>query len=157
MFTVEKHTALTDIDAIIFTHDHPDHYHLDSLVILLQNNPQTKVFCNTSTSILLTTSNIEHTTIHDGETVDFYGILISGHGTQHAIIHSSFPILENTGYMIDEKLFYPGDAFVNPGKPVDVLALPVAGPWVKISESVDYALALKPRIAFPVHDFFRFG
>lgn len=65
--------------------------------------------------------------------------------------------MENTGYFIDEKLFYPGDAFTDPGRPIDVLALPVAGPWVKISESVDYALALKPRTVFPVHDFYRFG
>ena len=35
---------------------------------------------------------------------------------------------------------------------MDVLALPVAGPWMKISEAVDYALAVKPRLAFPVHD-----
>lgn len=156
MFTIDKHTSLLEIDAIIFTHDHPDHYHLDSLKILLEKNPSAIVYTNTSTGKLLADIGIQHTVIHDGETIDFQGIPISGHGTQHAIIHSSLPILENTGYFIDEKLFYPGDAFIDPKNPIDILALPVAGPWVKISESVDYALSLKPRVVFPVHDFFRF-
>jgi L-ascorbate metabolism protein UlaG (beta-lactamase superfamily) len=60
--------------------------------------------------------------------------------------------VENTGYCIENTLFYPGDAFTNPGKPVDILALPVAGPWMKISEAIEYALEIAPRIAFPVHD-----
>jgi len=53
------------------------------------------------------------------------------------------------------KLFYPGDSFTDLGKSVDVLALPIAGPWLKISESIDYALKLKPKIVFPVHDAIR--
>lgn len=46
----------------------------------------------------------------------------------------------------------PGDAFKVPGKPVDVLALPVAGPWCRVRDSIRYALAVKPKKAFPVHD-----
>jgi hypothetical protein len=32
------------------------------------------------------------------------------------------------------------------------MALPVAGPWMKISEALDYALKLQPTSTFPVHD-----
>ena len=60
--------------------------------------------------------------------------------------------VENTGYFVDGKLFFPGDSFTNPNRAVDILALPVAGPWMKISEAINYAVALKPRVAFPVHD-----
>jgi len=35
---------------------------------------------------------------------------------------------------------------------VAILALPVAGSWLKLSEAVDYALKLKPDSCFPVHD-----
>jgi len=35
---------------------------------------------------------------------------------------------------------------------VEILALPVAGPWMKISEAIDYALEIKPKVVFPVHD-----
>ena len=30
--------------------------------------------------------------------------------------------------------------------------LPVAGPWCKIPDAIRYALAVKPKKAFPVHD-----
>ncbi len=33
-----------------------------------------------------------------------------------------------------------------------VLALPVAGPWCKIADAIRYALKVKPKFAFPVHD-----
>jgi hypothetical protein len=61
-------------------------------------------------------------------------------------------LVENTGYMVANKFYFPGDNFHNPNKPVDVLALPVAGPWMKISEAIDFAKAVKPRMAFGVHD-----
>ena len=35
---------------------------------------------------------------------------------------------------------------------METLALPVAGPWCKISEVIDYALKIKPKKCFPVHD-----
>ena len=50
------------------------------------------------------------------------------------------------------KLYYPGDAFHEPGKAVEILGLPVAGPWLKISEAIDFAKKIKPKKAFPVHD-----
>jgi L-ascorbate metabolism protein UlaG (beta-lactamase superfamily) len=35
---------------------------------------------------------------------------------------------------------------------VEVLALPDGAPWLKISEAIDYMLAVKPKVAIPVHD-----
>ena len=67
-------------------------------------------------------------------------------------MHLSVPQINNTGYLIANKLFYPGDAFTNPNRPIEILALPVAGPWMKLAEAIDYALVLKPKICFPVHD-----
>jgi len=50
------------------------------------------------------------------------------------------------------KFYFPGDSFHDPKRPIDVLALPVAGPWMKISEAIDFAKLVKPRVAFGVHD-----
>ena len=41
---------------------------------------------------------------------------------------------------------------VDPGVQPDILALPLAGPWLKFGEAIDYALKLKPKMAFSVHD-----
>jgi hypothetical protein len=59
-------------------------------------------------------------------------VSVSGIGEKHAEIHRSIPLSSNLGYLIDSTLWYPGDAFTNPHRPIDVLALPVSGPWMKI-------------------------
>ena len=35
---------------------------------------------------------------------------------------------------------------------MEVLGLPTAAPWLKLSEAVDLLRAVRPRLAFPVHD-----
>jgi hypothetical protein len=56
------------------------------------------------------------------------------------------------GYLVAKKFFYPGDNFTVPGEPVEVLGLPAGAPWLKISEVIDYVLAVHPKVAIPVHD-----
>ena len=155
-YSIEAHSRLKNLDCVFFTHEHQDHYHLESLKIIIENNPQAIIYTNTSVDDLLKKENIIHTLIKHGDSVSLGEITIVGIGEKHAMVHSEIPLSENTGYMIDD-LWYPGDAFTNPERELRVLALPVTGPWLKISESVDYAILLKPKFAFPVHDFKRSG
>ena len=57
-------------------------------------------------------------------------------------------LFNNTG----KNFFIPGDAYCEPGKPIDVLALPIAGPWCRLPDALRYAIKVKPRAAFPIHD-----
>ena len=141
-----------EVDLILITHEHQDHFHLDSLREVLANNPKAKIITNTAIAKLLRDATLDGELLEDGGKKIFQGVQLEGFGTMHAEIYPTWPRVQNTGYMIAERLFYPGDAFYNPARPVEVLALPVAGPWLKISEAIDYAKEVKPRIAFPVHD-----
>lgn len=148
-------TAQNDVkkvDVVLITHDHPDHLHTESLKKVLANNPQAEVITNASVGALLDKEGIKYTLVSHGQTTERKGVNIAGYGTEHAFIYETVKTGENTGYFIGDKLFYPGDAFYDPGRPVDVLALPVAGPWMKISDALEYAKKIKPRAAFPVHD-----
>lgn len=156
-YTIEAHSKLENIDYILFTHEHQDHYHLESLKVILENNYQALVYANTSVSELLDKEGIAHKMASHGETLTLGEITVVGIGEKHAEMHSSIPLSANTGFFIDSRLWYPGDAFTDPKREVEILALPVSGPWMKISEAIDYALALKPKVAFPVHDGLRFG
>lgn len=156
-FTIEASAKLTDIDYILFTHEHQDHYHVDSLKTLLQNNPKAVVYSNNSVSELLKNEGINHIEVNHSDTLLLGEISVMGIGEKHAQQHSSIPITSNMGYMIDEIFWYPGDAFTDPKRPVEILALPVSGPWMKLAEAIDYAIMLNPKVAFPVHDAIRFG
>jgi L-ascorbate metabolism protein UlaG (beta-lactamase superfamily) len=141
----------TNIDLILYTHEHQDHYHLETLKEVLKNNPNAKIVTNTAVGKLLTLAGIPFTKVEDGESFDLGGVKIKGFGTIHAEIYNNYGRVQNTGYMID-KLCFSGDAFENPNQQVDILALPITGPWMRIKDAIDYAKMLQPRIVFPVHD-----
>ena len=151
-YTAETHSKLENIDYILITHEHKDHCHIDSLKILLEKNPNAVVYTNSSVGEILNKEGIKSMEISDGEQVSLGGVSVIGIGEKHAEHHSSIPVCENTGFLIDERLWYPGDAFTDPKRKVEILALPVCGGWMKLAEAIDYALMLKPKIVFPVHD-----
>ncbi len=143
---------LKNIDLILITHEHQDHFHLASLKLVRQNNPAAKIVTNAAVGALLAKENIPFSLLADGQKATERRIKLEGFGREHALMHAALPLVQNTGYFIAERLFYPGDAFTNPNRAVEILALPVAGPWMKLSEAIDYALALKPKLCSPVPD-----
>jgi L-ascorbate metabolism protein UlaG (beta-lactamase superfamily) len=151
-FSLEEHSKVKDPDVILITHEHYDHFHLPSLKELVRTNPDIVVITNDVVGELISKEGIKHSVMRHGNSIDVKGIHIEAYGEKHALVYPSIPPISNVGYFIENKFFFPGDAFTNPDKKVEVLALPVAGPWMKLSEAIDYGLLLKPRIAFPVHD-----
>ena len=152
MFSIAAHSEQTGIDLVLITHEHGDHLHIESLKVVLEKNPDAHVICNASVAALLHGEGIEATHINGGEHAEVKGLKIEGFGHEHATIYESFGQVENTGYFVEEKFFYPGDAFTNPKRPVDILALPISAPWMKVADAVAYLREIKPRVAFGVHD-----
>ncbi len=154
-FSAPAQEAQTNINIILITHEHQDHFHVDSIKKILMMNPSAVVVTNSAVAAIIASENLNCTVnvVGDGQTMTVNGILIEGFGKDHALVYPpNMGLVENTGYFVANKFYFPGDNFHNPGKAVDVLALPVAGPWMKSSEAVDFAKLIKARIAFGVHD-----
>jgi L-ascorbate metabolism protein UlaG (beta-lactamase superfamily) len=151
-FTIEEQGKEKEIDLILITHEHIDHFHIESLKKVLENNPQAVIFTNDGVGLLLGEAGIKYKVLKDKTPEDFLGVEIEAHDCKHEEIFQDFGQVLNTGYFIDKRLFYPGDSFYNPGKTVEILALPIAGPWTNIKDAISYALNVKPKICFPVHD-----
>ena len=142
----------TGLSAVVITHEHGDHLHIETLQEVLKNNPEAIVISNTSVGKLLTEAGIAFIKVEDDESYALGDIAIKGFGDKHAQIYEDYGQVQNTGYMIGD-LCYPGDSFNMPHTDkIDILALPVLGPWMKMREAIDYVKSLKPRIVFPVHD-----
>lgn len=147
-----KQDTQTEIDIILITHEHPDHFHIDSVKRIKANNPTSTIITNSSVGKILEAEGLPYTIIENGQTHSHDNVTIVGVGNAHATIYSTVPVPQNTGYLIANRFFYPGDSLTVPKESVDILALPVAGPWLKIAEAIDYALEVNPHVCFPVHD-----
>lgn len=142
-----------ELDAVLITHEHQDHFDLEKLKTLLAKNPHAQIVTHPGVGALLKEAGITYQSIEPREVVSIKGISIESFGTEHAIIYGDTSPCRNTGYLIAERLFMPGDALHDmPSKPVEILALPTGGPWMKIAEAIDYAKAVHPKHAFPIHD-----
>ncbi len=143
---------VADIDAVLITHEHQDHCHIESLSIILAKNPGAIVITHPGVGKILDETGIKWMPIADGEEREVKGVSVKSFGTEHACIHHDLPLVQNTGFLIADTFFYPGDSFHLPHQPVEILALPVAGPWMRLEEAIEYAKAVRPKAVFPVHD-----
>ena len=75
-------------------------------------------------------------------------------GGQHAEVHPDQPRLANTGFVVDGVVLHPGDALppVPQGVAPRVLLLPVAAPWLRLADAVDYARRQHAEVVVPIHD-----
>jgi len=151
VFTAEEH-VLSDIDLVVITHEHGDHVHVPSLQLLLAQNPDAQVVTNSAVGELLNAAGITYQVVEGTAAAEFIGVTLEACDATHAEIFEDYNLVQNTGYFIDERLFYPGDAYAEPGKPIDILALPAGGPWCRTTDTLHYAIKVKPKQAFPVHD-----
>ncbi|MBW1600598.1 MBL fold metallo-hydrolase [Streptomyces sp. JJ66] len=151
--------AAVGADAVLVTHEHPDHFDEQRLRAALEANPAAQLWTLRSVAEQLGAAfpGRVHTVGH-GDTFQAAGFDIEVHGELHAVIHPDIPRVTNVGYLVngvdgvDGALFHPGDALTVPGRPVQTLLLPVHAPWSKLSEVVDYVREVKPRRAYDVHD-----
>lgn len=144
--------SLTDLDLILITHEHGDHLHTSAVKGLVERNPEAEVVCNSSVGRLLDEAGVPYTTLEDRDTESRGEIRIKAYDGEHVEIIDDYGLVQNTGYLLNEEFFFPGDAYTEPEESVRVLALPVAGPWCKLADAIRYALAVQPQIAVPVHD-----
>lgn len=142
----------TNIDIVLITHEHGDHVHIPALKEILTCNPTATVVGNSAVAKLLDAENIPCVVLEGTAAAEVAGVPLEAYDCKHEEIFEEIGQVQNTGYFITRRLFYPGDSFANPQKPVDILALPVAGPWCKLPDAIRYAIAVKPNKAFPVHD-----
>ncbi len=145
--------GITDLSAILITHQHPDHADPQRLPALVEANPNAALYADPETAAML---GGRWQAVHAGDTFTVEDLSIRGVGGRHAVIHPEIPVIDNISYLVGDeehpaRLMHPGDALFAPDEPVEVLATPAAAPWMKISEAVDYLRAVAPRHAVPIH------
>ncbi|WP_422750413.1 MBL fold metallo-hydrolase [Micromonospora sp. WMMD1219] len=144
--------ALDGADAVLVTHEHPDHVDVGALARALERRP-VPVHGPASLAGVLGDAAEALVTVEPGQSFTVAGVPVRAYGGQHAVIHPDIPVIQNIGYLFADVVYHPGDAlFVPDDVQVDTLFAPIHAPWSKFSEVVDFIRAVAPRRAYALHD-----
>lgn len=144
-----------DVDAVVVTHEHPDHIDPERLRRLHDAFPEAPIFGpeGAARAVDAARLGLSVRVVSPGDEVEAGPFRLRFFGGRHEIIHSSLGVIDNVGVFVNETLYYPGDSYaVPPGIAVPLLAAPIGAPWLKIGDAIDFVLAVGPRHAFGTHD-----
>jgi L-ascorbate metabolism protein UlaG (beta-lactamase superfamily) len=151
MFTDPE--AVDGADAVLITHEHPDHFHPDNLVA-----------CDASIhTIDAVVAKLREDAPGLAERVSAVapeqrfdvGVPVRAVGEMHAVIHPEIPRITNSGYLFtlgDTTVYHPGDALTAPGEPVDVLLAPSSAPWLRSEMAIDFVREVGAPRNLAIHD-----
>ncbi|WP_430592494.1 MBL fold metallo-hydrolase [Humidisolicoccus flavus] len=137
------------LTAIVITHAHPDHWEAAHLTRLQQAHPDAPIYA--PEGVVEAANGFDITVVRPGEEVTIGAFTLRFFGGKHAVIHPSIPVIDNVGVLVNRTLYYPGDSYALPFEPVEVLATPAGAPWLKVSEVMDFVMAVRPKQTFATH------
>jgi L-ascorbate metabolism protein UlaG (beta-lactamase superfamily) len=145
--------AVDGADAVLVTHEHPDHYLPDHL---RRTDAPIWTIAAVADRIREDAPDVaERVTVVAPEESFDVGLPVRAVGELHAVIHPEMPRFHNSGYLVtagETRVYHPGDALTPPGEEVDVLLVPVSAPWMRASEGVDFARAVRAPRNLAIHD-----
>lgn len=145
--------AVDGATAVLITHEHADHYHLDHLRAC---DAEIVTVEGVAARIRADAPDLVERlrVVSPGEILDV-GLPVEVVGHQHAVIHPDLPRIDNSGYLLSVdnlRVYHPGDSLTLPGTDVDLLLAPISAPWLKIGEAVDFVRAVGAPRTLGIHD-----
>jgi L-ascorbate metabolism protein UlaG (beta-lactamase superfamily) len=148
--------ALDGADAVLITHEHPDHFAPDRIRAALDADPALEVWTNRSVAAGLEGAGTRVHVVGHGDALTVAGFAVHVHGELHAEIHPEIPRIANVGFLVSGgaagTVFHPGDALTVPDEPVVTLLVPMHAPWSRTADVIDFMRAVDADQAFAVHD-----
>lgn len=142
---------VVDLDAIVVTHQHPDHFDTEKAPGLIAANPGARVLMEPS--VYEKTNRGE--SLPAGREVEVGSVKLIGVGGLHAVIHADIPRIGNVGVVLEadgKRFFHPGDSLDTAPEDIDVLAVPAYGPWAAMKETIDFVRSVGAPHAFCIHE-----
>jgi L-ascorbate metabolism protein UlaG (beta-lactamase superfamily) len=155
--TLSEREALDGVDTVLITHEHFDHLDVGKLADVLGKRPNIELYTHPDVMAKLGDLASAARPVVAGDEFVAAGLQVRVYGGLHAIIHPELPRVANVGFFLEADggggIYHPGDSFDVPTDArVDTLFVPVAGPWMKLSEAVEFVRQVGPRHAYAMHE-----
>ena len=141
------------VDDVLVTHEHVDHVDVEALAAAASSNSSFMVRAPAPVAEQLAAAGVPVLTVSTGDSVDVAGFQVDVVGGLHAEVYDGLPGCANVGYVVAGRVYHPGDSFFVPeNRDLELMLAPTAGPWLKLSEALDFVRAVAPRQAVSIHD-----
>lgn len=139
-----------NVVGVVISHEHSDHFDPNQLAVIYDKNPDSILISHAA----VTEKMPDHSsrTVSAGDTLTVGPFALEFFGGDHLQSFPFSPVFPNLGVLINESVYYAGDSFVTPSKPVHTLLLPISGSWMKASMAYKYFMGVQPQILIPTHD-----
>lgn len=135
------------LDAVLFTHEHSDHFDA-SLAKTFVEEGIAPVYANESTAKQVDASVA---VVNDGQEFDVNGVEVKVFELPHCPMPNGSTGPQNSGYLVANKFFHPGDGVEIDNLKAEVVAMPITGPDVSMKDAFLFAKQLEARLAIPIH------
>jgi L-ascorbate metabolism protein UlaG (beta-lactamase superfamily) len=151
-FTQNAAELVASAGTILITHEHFDHFDEEAILLALEARPELRVYGPAAVVDRWQARRGQVTVVVEGERFEVDGFEVDVFGGLHAPIHRDIPQVANLGYLIDGRVYHPGDSYYVPAAPVATLLVPTSGPWTKFGEAVDFVRSVNPEQAVQIHE-----
>jgi L-ascorbate metabolism protein UlaG (beta-lactamase superfamily) len=135
------------LDAVLYTHEHSDHFDAGLAQIFIKQ-VQAAVYANASTAKQI---GAPITEVRDGQQFTINGLKIKVIELPHCLMVDGREGPQNSGYVINEQFFHPGDGKELGGLSVDTLAVPISGPDISLKDAYDFTIQVGAKQVIPIH------
>lgn len=136
-----------ELDAVFYTHEHPDHFDASMAQDFVEQGIA-PVYANASTAKQIKASK---TVVADGQVFMVEGMKLKAIVLPHCLMVDGSEGPQNTGYVVNDKLFHPGDGKELDGLNIDILAVPLSGPDISLHDAFAFAKQVSAKNVIPIH------
>ena len=133
--------------AILITHQHADH--IDPDIADWLGDIRVPIYANQD--VAQTFPELDITLVSDGQNFKVDDLTVTPRDLPHCKMPDGSDGPPNTGYVINDTFFHPGDGIEIADLSVDTLAAPIAGPSVSLYSAVLLARQVGAKTVIPMH------
>ncbi|QHC00603.1 MBL fold metallo-hydrolase [Epidermidibacterium keratini] len=141
---------LSDVDGVLVTHVHFDHFVPETLTKALAENDKLQIWAPPAVAEQLDGNDRVHA-VKDGDEFTVGDLQVAVRGEKHARMHPDAEPDQNVGYLIDGRVFHPGDQLTVVND-LELLLAPVNAPWLRAVDLIEYVREARPKRVVAIHE-----